>query len=268
MDRDTGHRTILAQDATTQYAATQDTADAAGKSVQSKSPLLSLPAEIRNKIYRYLMTSHCGIIMIDSGTIPIIKDDDPEDWKVSIDTPLLGTCHQIYREASVIMYGENFFRSFCSNIYNPFDFPMPNFPMPNFKLLQNLQVDIDVTYEEPSAGKIFAFLSTLVVQQCSFKNLSLCYYVASQNEREFLAPTFGESTKLLEPTCAINVQCQLEMVFECWGLDETSVMFLRGHVVAIAARKSWTATETNDYAPSYEIRYLLHPGKPMPSKKQ
>jgi len=244
--------------------AQSNTHDTATDHVPSKSPLLSLPAEIRNDIYHYLMISHCGLIFIDPNTIPVLKDDDSENWKVSIDTPLLRTCHQVYQEASTIMYGENFFLCFCSNTYNPF-----NSPMPNFKLLQNLKIIIDVSYKKPSVDNISAFLSTLVVQQCSFKNLTLRYNVAPHGEEDFLTPTFGEGTELLDPTCAIDVQCQLEMGFQRWGLDEATATLLRGHIVAVAARKPWIATETyeREYSPkyrsdpNYEIRYLLRPGQ-------
>ncbi len=244
--------------------AQNNTKETAAERVPSKSPFLALPAEIRNDIYHYLMISHCGLTFIDPDTTPVLKNDDSGDWDVSIDTPLLRTCHQVYQEASAILYGENFFLCFCSNTYNPF-----NFPMANFKLLQNLEVTIRVSYKKSSVGSISAFLSTLVVQQCSFKNLTLNYNVTPQGEEDFLTPTFGKGTELLEPTCAIKVQCELELGFQPRGLDETTATLLRGHIDAVAARKSWIATETYKHKyptkyrsnPNYEIRYLLRPGQ-------
>lgn len=253
---------MLAQDATAQDAATQDTAGAAGKSVQSQSPLLSLPAEIRNKIYRYLMISRSGIIYLDPATFPRGEYDEPQVYKALIDTSLFRTCHQIYQEASAIMYRENFFQSFCNYIYNPLDHHL----MPNFKLIRNLEVTIYMSYEEPLGGVFCGFFSTLVTLSCSFKNLTLRYRVASPNEEECFRPTIGEGPQLLELTCAIDVQCQLEMCFERRGLDETRATILRDYIVAVAARKSWTATDTKS-DPDHE-RYLLHPGNPMPSKQQ
>lgn len=65
MDHDSGHQTMPAQNAT------QDTA---GKRVQSKSPLLSLPAEIRNILNTFLDYFHKNAL--NRGNFIVWKEHD------------------------------------------------------------------------------------------------------------------------------------------------------------------------------------------------
>jgi hypothetical protein len=64
----------------------------------SSSPLLELPGELRNRIYRLCLVSE------DAEPIAVISTSFPEP-------PLLSTCKEIREEASAIFYGESQFRA-------------------------------------------------------------------------------------------------------------------------------------------------------------
>ncbi|KAK3699113.1 hypothetical protein LTR37_016587 [Vermiconidia calcicola] len=67
-------------------------------SQQPQSPFLTLPSELRNRIYHYALTSEADIVMSPSRSFPA----------------LLGTCRQIHEEARLIPYCHN---RFCFSGY-------------------------------------------------------------------------------------------------------------------------------------------------------
>ncbi|KAG8532066.1 uncharacterized protein KY384_003703 [Bacidia gigantensis] len=92
---------------------------------QLQSPFLSLPPELRNKIYRYALVREDPIdLWPHRWTIPIAAEDSkptPLNLKVrhqeglnhvrkEMAVGLLGTCSQMYREAALMFWGENRWR--------------------------------------------------------------------------------------------------------------------------------------------------------------
>ena len=99
-----------------------------GRRNQAESPLLSLPPELRNKIYQYVLVHHEPIdlwphkwVKKDETPSPSVVDPPPSSLKVrhqrdlehvrkQMSTGLLGTCTQIYREAAMMFWGGNNWR--------------------------------------------------------------------------------------------------------------------------------------------------------------
>ena len=82
-------------------------------------PLLHLPLELRNKIYRYLVISHLDCkshprlwrpLSVDRGTLRI--GYFPRDTVI----PLLLVCRKIHDEAAAVLYGENTFAFHVSGL--------------------------------------------------------------------------------------------------------------------------------------------------------
>lgn len=78
-----------------------DTTASGGSSVNQDTPLLELPAELRNQIYRYALVSN--------GAIRIRR----QEYKSH--TALLKVCSQIRKEAIKIFFTENRFRSISND---------------------------------------------------------------------------------------------------------------------------------------------------------
>lgn len=74
--------------------------ESACRPVQQESPLLDLPPELRNEIYRY--TLHASDWLVVDGNMP----EEPG---------LLSACRQIRTEASPIYYFENWFHIWINN---------------------------------------------------------------------------------------------------------------------------------------------------------
>lgn len=86
------------------FHATKVTHDVDSQASAKKSPLLSLPPEMRNRIYRFALVEEDDIEIPSGGPFP----SDP---------PLLRTCSQIRGEAISIFYLENTF-SFTIEDFN------------------------------------------------------------------------------------------------------------------------------------------------------
>ncbi|KAL2057331.1 hypothetical protein ABVK25_002384 [Lepraria finkii] len=68
---------------------------------QLQSPLLSLPPEIRNKIYRYALPA---------SPLKTRHQESLEYVRKEMATGLLGTCRQVYNEARMFFWGDNHFK--------------------------------------------------------------------------------------------------------------------------------------------------------------
>jgi len=243
----------------------EDTQDTAGKCVQSKSPLLCLPAEIRNKIY--------GCLVIPPGPVVYLENREEEEvHRVSTHsnpTALLRTSRQIYEEATTLLYVETRFLYFW---YEDEPFPGRRYsPNAQFRFVQNLELTFIISNRDPiSIKNICRFLEALIDQQCSFKRLGLIYDHTPSSDDDPLRLESSDGAQLLQLTCAIEVRTELEIAFYYrYFNDGTPYPFLKDHVKDIAMGKSWIATESHripaheDYAPEYMMRYLLHPEQAM-----
>ncbi|KAL9072697.1 MAG: hypothetical protein Q9161_003406 [Pseudevernia consocians] len=80
-------------------------------------PFLALPSEIRNKIYRYLLsTKHTKRVLTpgpEEDVSLLVKLCPSHIYEFQ--TNVLGVSRQVYREATAIFYGENLFIAFASN---------------------------------------------------------------------------------------------------------------------------------------------------------
>ncbi|KAK3109416.1 hypothetical protein LTR53_017360, partial [Teratosphaeriaceae sp. CCFEE 6253] len=76
---------------------------------QSSSPLLSLPAELRNAIWRYVLVHDLSRKYIPFDPFAA-NGHDPEP----VSPAILATCQQVYREGAPILYGENTFMAHTS----------------------------------------------------------------------------------------------------------------------------------------------------------
>ena len=89
---------------------------------QHQSPLLRLPPEIRNKIYRYALVRDEPLDLwphkwttsnVDSKNVPGLKirhQESLEYVRKQMSTGLLGTCRQTFNEAALFFWGDNLFR--------------------------------------------------------------------------------------------------------------------------------------------------------------
>lgn len=90
---------------------------------QFQSPLLRLPPEIRNKIYRYSLSSDEPLDLWPHkwtksdndanpapGQLKVRHQEDLEFVRKELSTGLLGTCRQIFNEAAMCFWRDNHFR--------------------------------------------------------------------------------------------------------------------------------------------------------------
>jgi len=251
MDRDIGHA-MLTPDATQ---------DIAGKRVQSS--LLSLPAEIRNMIFGYIVIPLGKVVWLRGSGAARVSTHP-------VHTALLRTSRQLYQEASTLLYGRTLFLydwveyEICTvGKHSPSNVPL--------KLVQNLEVTFFTSYPPlMSMHGVCRFLKALADQQCSFNRLALHYDHSQPGEDDLLGLKSPNGAKLLELTCAVGVRKELEINFFYGYYDDgtRSTMF-KDHIKDIAKGKSWIATPYYDapmwspvgYDPEYTLRYLFHPGQ-------
>ncbi|KAI4957949.1 hypothetical protein J4E86_005089 [Alternaria arbusti] len=67
--------------------------------------LLTIPAEIRNQIYEYVLVDDRPIVIVDNADDSVIKTSS-----FSGSPAIIQTCRQIYHEAIGVLYGQNVFR--------------------------------------------------------------------------------------------------------------------------------------------------------------
>lgn len=253
---------------------TQDaTSGTAERSVQSKSPLLSIPAEIRNKIYGYVLIP-LGCFINLRGT------EDAKIWKCThpIHTALLRTSHQIHQEASTLVYREAGFRItwFDYKPSNVGEYFPSNVP---FKLVQNLEIAFLISNVGPISHRgIHRFLKALIGQQCSFNRLTLIYNHTPSGDDDPLRLESPDGAELSRLICAVEVRRELEIVY-FYGYFSTGTPYpwIKDHIKDIEDGKSWIATESygcpeslqyDDVGPEWIMRYLLHPRETTLSKMQ
>jgi len=244
-----------------------DTLGTSEKLVLVKSPFLRLPAEIRRMIYRYVLVSPSGTIYSNPFYSPTVS----LDWNFLKGIALLRTCHQVYEEASAILYGENHVHDFCFEPelregHRSFHFPL--------SLVQNLEITFYVSYyASTSIEGICTFLKSLVDRQCSFKRLVLRYKQTSSSKRDLLDLNSGRGFELLELIFAVKVLGELEIIFECW--EPKACLKPKAYLAALwsepiqqlALKKSWIATENYETSIPIciytsieaEMRYLVRP---------
>lgn len=235
-----------------------------------KSPFLRLPAEIRRMIYRYILVSQSGTIY---GS-PLYSAALDVDWDSSKGIALLRTCHQVYEEASAILYGENHVHDFCfePELRGSFDGYRPlHLPL---NLVQNLEVTFYLSfYASMSIEGICTFMKSLIDRQCSFKRLVLHYHHTSSGGDDLLDLKSPGGSKLLKLTFAIQVLWELEIIFGCW--EPKACLKPKAYLAALwadpihqlALRKSWTVTESYEISipicdfedPEFEMSYLIRP---------
>ena len=76
--------------------------------------LTILPAEVRNLIYSYVLTtsapiSNAGELVEQMAVGLIMTDETNPSTTLGIDSTLMRTCHKIYAETVPLLYGENIF---------------------------------------------------------------------------------------------------------------------------------------------------------------
>ena len=80
----------------------------------SQTPLLQLPAELRNAIYAFVLTDPNSTPIFVNFTVPRLSVDKRLVYDAKATIPrrvaLLGTCRQIYQETSVLPLGLNTLR--------------------------------------------------------------------------------------------------------------------------------------------------------------
>ena len=67
--------------------------------------LLSIPAELRNEIYKYVLVDDEPIVLVDKAGDSVIKASS-----FAGNSSILQTCRQIYHEAIGVLYGQNVFQ--------------------------------------------------------------------------------------------------------------------------------------------------------------
>ncbi|KAL8711720.1 MAG: hypothetical protein Q9220_003891 [cf. Caloplaca sp. 1 TL-2023] len=119
--------------------------------------------------------------------------------------------------------------------------------MANFARVRVLDIGVDVELDGfCSAGGMSKFLDTLTAMGCSFTLLKFLYRFPRTVTKELEALTEGflQNTKLLDATCALDVQRGIRLRFSSRdaiaGITALYQQFARG----IADRKSWLIEES------------------------
>ena len=123
------------------------------------SPLLALPTELRLQIYRHVLV------------LPAYKRTHTRRHTGEVHAALLGTCHQIHREALPILYGENTFLAHQSLLA---DFPSLRDwhpPVRTARLLPHIRrwhvrvrLDCDAPYDAAAVARAFSGADELTVE--------------------------------------------------------------------------------------------------------
>lgn len=228
------------------------------------SPLFRLSATIRQKIYRHIMIAHQSTIILDKGPSSMVRKHGSGTYRVlTIDSAFLRTSQQIYREASAVLYGENFFEySFNKRqllkIGRDVSF---GFPTNNFALIRHLKLVLQITSPDSPLKSACEFLQILATLQCSFERLVIRYKTVEE-DIEYLIGEMKRHPALVKSICALTLQTEIDVGFTCWelGFDKPLSTILRDHAGAIAAEKSWVAVATEELSDSFEADASSWPG--------
>lgn len=255
--------------------ATNNARDPPTKVLGLESPLLLIPGEIRNKIYRHLLVSPSQILLMNTDSGPqAYHDEGPQ--LLSIHPALLGTCSKIYHEAITILYEENSFS--YAHCLPPMEDSDPReifaFGFTNFKRVRHLSVHLHLCQKCPLLLDLHVFMQDLTKAGCSFKELTLRYDLEGNDEHAFLHFVHFRlpNEKLQAATSAVDVKEEFKLVWAHGGNPAVEKLeeFAKGYAKEVARMKSrsgnitWTATEVgretspNDYNPMETI-YSIRP---------
>ncbi|KAI4920911.1 hypothetical protein J4E85_009026 [Alternaria conjuncta] len=84
---------------------------------QTETSLLSIPAELRNEIYQYILVDDAPVVIVDKANNSVIKASG-----FAGNAAILQTCRQIYHEAIGVLYGQNVFRFNYGILIDCYDF--------------------------------------------------------------------------------------------------------------------------------------------------
>ena len=222
------------------------TGDFSHKSTELKCQLERLPTEISAEIYRHLMISEWGLIHI--SLVPSETIFDKEEL-VPIHASILRTSRRIYQEASAILYNENHFAFYLSEMegFDAEEYIPYGFPLNNFRLVRFLDIGFDVELDGLcSIEGICRFLNTLTALECSFKQLKFLYRFSKSvtKEMDYLTKGFCQDLELLDATCAIDVQRGIKLRFSSRdAVPEITALYDR-YAQRIADRKFWIIEES------------------------
>ena len=84
---------------------------------QTETSLLSIPAELRNEIYQYILVDDAPVVIVDKANNSVFKASG-----FAGNAAILQTCRQIYHEAIGVLYGQNVFRFNYGILIHCYDF--------------------------------------------------------------------------------------------------------------------------------------------------
>ena len=101
------------------------------------SSFSNLPINIKNEIYRHLLTSPTGYLKISECS------EDGAKHHPNLHTSILRVCHMVYEEALPIMYGENYIAACGPSFSRDFDIALRKLPGRNRQLIRKISLPID-----------------------------------------------------------------------------------------------------------------------------
>lgn len=240
-----------------------------------KFPVLGLPAEIRNIIYRFIMPTGQNMPVLNLSNGPVVRPGPSGQIHWSSRTllssrgviALLSTSRQTYKEAFRILYEENPFTFYFLRPQD-YEFLHDGNYIPfgsgweNFKLIRDLTIRLGPLEAFPSVDSFPTLFAILISSKCTFSRLTLLY--TSRDDETDIGPYDESDEHLLqyfkagEPVKSIllvDVQQELCLTFRSlYKHDTESFAWFRSHVLQTASGKGWTPRE------------LPAPGDPWPDR--
>ena len=257
--------------------------DNPGRLKTTKSPLLRLPSEIRNNIYRYLVLSPFRTVEVHKMWLNTIVCQDllGNDQNFSITATILRASRQIHEEVSAILYGENRFIYYCDpNFIKNRDFlrgeSVYRFPIEQLRLIRDIELEFDVSSDASTSRTICELLKQHVISPgCSFRSLGIRFHIVGEAS-EWVSVIQENEGKLLDTICAVDVQNELSIgvYYNSYSYEDFDprmglAALMESRASKVAEKKSWVVKECDrcsnkeKWIGSYDcnghIRYILVP---------
>ena len=242
---------------------------------------LTLPAEVRNEIYGYLLSTECNIFLSSDyrpktrrRTIILSPGLHVFSccWRYGLHPALLWTCRKIHDEAHALLYAhKTFLYSFRDTDENFYERYKPNpFPKRSLQMIENLKLVVNEGHtEEATSDHILQVVALFANSDCSLKRLILDFGLKNHYDSE----DSEDSESEFEPSSNIrpvaNDQRILDAINAITSLQNITIsvchicrdsrVFFETFVNADMSSKGWICDDDEEKRTSYFRTWHIRP---------